>query len=117
MAAETILATLQHALGVDEHGRGEQYRNHFVCGEGHHSYAACCDAVAQGLMVRREVAAYASNGSCFFVTDAGRAFVAENSPPPPRLTPGQQRYRAWLEIADVTGETFIAYCCRQRRAA
>lgn len=117
MTAETILSTLQHALGVDAHGQGEQYRNHFVCGEGHHSYAACCAAVEQGLMRRREVAAYSSNGSCFHVTDVGRAWMTANSPPPPKLTRGQARYLAWLRIADVTGESFIAFLRRQGQPA
>ena len=97
MAAETILSVLQHALGVDEYGRGRQYRNHFVCGEGHHSYDACLDATDHGLMVRRESGMFGANGSCFLVTDAGREWMAENSPSPPKLSRSQQRYQSYLD--------------------
>ncbi len=120
MAAETILAVLQHALGVDQFGRGHQYREHFVCGEGHHSYDACVAAVEQGLMTRREPAMYAANGSLFLVTPAGRSWMTANSPPPPKLTRSQQRYqrflnadcsmtfREWLDYD--RPDPFIAHC-------
>ncbi|KQM92264.1 hypothetical protein ASE70_14905 [Sphingomonas sp. Leaf22] len=97
MASDTILTVLQHSLGVDQYGRGNQYRDHFVCGEGHDSYAACCAAVAQGLMTRRESALFGDNGSLFRVTDAGRAWMAANSPAPPKLTRSQQRYQRYLD--------------------
>lgn len=48
-------------------------------------------------------------------TDAGKAYVAECSPPPPKLTAGQRRYREWLNVSDVTGETFIEFCRRKAR--
>ncbi len=97
VADEAILSVLQHSLGVDQFGRSTQYRRHFVCGEGHHSYAACCEAVAQGLMIRREVTMYAANGSTFLVTDEGCAWMAANSPAPPKLTRSQQRYQRYLD--------------------
>lgn len=97
MTTEGILSVLQHSLGVDQYGRGNQYRDHFVCGEGHDDYAACCAAVEQGLMTRRESAMVGDNGSLFRVTQAGRTWMAENSPAPPKLTRSQQRYQRYLD--------------------
>ena len=92
------LHILQHALGVDEYGQGEQYRSHFVTGSGSVDYAASMELVAAGLMTRRDGGTLPFGGDDqFHVTDAGRAFVASNSPPPPRLTRSQKRYRAWLD--------------------
>lgn len=95
--SDTILSVLQHALGVDEFGRGVQYRNHFVCGAGHGSYDACCAAVDQGLMTRRESQMLGENGSYFHATDAGKFWMAENSPNPPKLTRSQRRYQRYLD--------------------
>jgi hypothetical protein len=36
---------------------------------------------------------------CFIVTDAGRAYVAKHSPPPPKLTRSQRRFQAFLDEA------------------
>lgn len=90
------LHILQHALGVDEYGGGEQYRSHFVTGEGSVDYPYCMALVRQGLMVRRETR-LCGGDDLFLVTDAGRAEMAFNSPVPPKLTRAQARYRRWLD--------------------
>lgn len=93
----TALAILQHSLGVDEYGRGEQYRSHFVAGPGHSDYETCMQLVADGLMIRRAGSTLPFGGDdLFHVTDAGRTFVAVHSPAAPKLTRGQQRYQRWL---------------------
>lgn len=94
---QALLSVLQHALGLDQHGCGNSLRDHFVCGEGHDDYPTCVDAVAAGLMIRRESAMFGENGSLFRVTAAGKAWVAANSPPPPKLSPSQARYRRYLD--------------------
>jgi hypothetical protein len=109
------LHILQHSLGVDQFGQGRQYRNHFVTGEGSDDHPTCCGLVAAGLMTRQNGNQITGGDDAFFVTDAGRRYVAENSPPPPKLTRGQARYRDWLSVSDITGETFIEFC--KRRAA
>lgn len=92
------LGILQHALGVDRYGRGEQYRSHFVTGAGNDDHAACMQLVAAGLMTRRAGDTLPFGGDdLFHVTDTGRAFVAEHSPAPPKLTAGQRRYRDYLD--------------------
>lgn len=93
------LEVLQHALGVDQYGQGEQYRSHFVTGEGSDDHPTCMALVAGGLMTRRDGSTLPFGGNdLFHVTDAGRVFVAEHSPPPPKLTRSQRRYREWLEV-------------------
>lgn len=93
----TMLSVLQHALGVDEHGRGAQYRSHFVTGPGCADHTLCIEAVAAGLMVRRGPTQLTGGDDLFLVTPAGRLHVAEFSPPPPKRTRSQQRYADFLE--------------------
>lgn len=90
------LGALQHSLGVDRFGRGEQYRNHFCSGEGCDGYDDLVEMVELGLMTRRE-SKYLGGNSMFYVTDAGRAYVAEHSPAPPKLSRSQQRYQRYLD--------------------
>lgn len=101
MADPTItpaqLGVLQHSLGVDKHGRGSQYRNHFVASEGHHDWADLLALVAAGLMTRRAGNELTGGADVFHVTESGKAAVAEHSPPPPKLTRGQRRYKAFLD--------------------
>jgi hypothetical protein len=90
------LHILQHALGLDQYGQGTQYRNHYVCGPGHHGYDDCRALVSAGLMVERPPHELYGGDSCFTVTDAGKEAVLRESPDPPKLTRGQKRYREWL---------------------
>lgn len=96
----TILEILRHALGRDQYGRSERggdYRNHFCAGEGSADFALCREAVQCGLMSERPPSQLSGGDFVFFVTDAGKAFNSENSPPPPRLTRGQKRYRRYID--------------------
>lgn len=90
------LHIIQHALGVDKYGRGLQYRRHFVTGKGSLDHATCMDLVARGLMVRRDGDELTGGDDLFLVTDDGKRWMSENSPPPPKLTRSQQRYRSYL---------------------
>lgn len=92
-----LLHILQHSLGVDHHGRGDQYRNHFVTGPGSVDWNTCQQAVSDGLMSVRESALLPSDSRCFHVTDAGKTYVTQHSPLPPKLTRSQRRYRKWLD--------------------
>ncbi|PND22892.1 hypothetical protein CN934_03560 [Ensifer sp. MMN_5] len=91
------LYILQHSLGLDQYGRGEPYRNHFVTGEGSKDHADCMALVDLGLMTVRSGSALSGGDDIFRVTDAGRAAVAANSPEPPKITRSQQRYLDYLE--------------------
>lgn len=93
------LHILQHALGVDQYGRGSQYRSHFVTGEGSDDHPACMELVSEGLMTRRDGSTLPFGGAdLFHVTDAGRVAMARHSPCPPKLTQSQQRYRDYLAL-------------------
>ena len=108
------LHILQHSLGVDRYGEGDQYRNHFATGEGSTDYPDCMAMVEAGLMEIMPAPPFTRDMDVFYVTEAGKVYVAANSPPPPKLTAGQRRYREWLNVSDATGESFIDFC---RRAA
>lgn len=96
-AADTArdLHVLRHSLGINQAGRS--YRNHFCAGPGHHDYDTCSALVDRGFMQRHAARTISGGDEIFTVTAAGRQFVADNAPPPPKLTRGQRRYRAWLE--------------------
>jgi hypothetical protein len=93
------LNILQHSLGVDQYGRGEQYRNHFVAGGD--DITTCRELVALGYMQESDsYGELSGNMPCFFVSDAGKKAMRDGSPKPPKITAGQKRYHEWLEVAD-----------------
>ena len=98
-----LLEILQHSLGVDKYGQGEMYRNHFCAGGD--DEPLCRELVEMGYM-----RVFAPNASPLpyyncTVTEAGKEAVRRESPKPPKLTRGQQRYREFLH-AD-SGMSFI----------
>ena len=97
------LEILQHALGVDEYGQGDQYRNHF-CATGEDE-TICRELVALGYM-RQFHAKHLPYFNCA-VTDAGKQAMRDASPKPPKLTRSQKRYRDYL-AADL-GCSFFEY--------
>lgn len=103
---------LQHSLGLDEHGQGKSYRNHYVSGDGCDGWDTLLDLVSRGLMTRSPGSSITGWDDCFTVTEAGRAYVAEHSPKPPKLTRAQRRYRDF--IAADCGLSFCEWL--QRRA-
>jgi len=98
---EALLHILQHSLGLDRHGfyKGsrEGYRNHFASGPDCYHYALCRELVAMGFMVEHPPRDWMTY-SCFVVTDTGRAAVEAQSPPEPKLTRSQKRYRRFLRV-------------------
>ncbi len=98
------LEILQHSLGVDEFGRGQQYRNHYVAG--FDAANECRELVALGYMVERPASALTGGDPCFHVTDAGKSAMSKASPAPPKLTPGQKRYQEFISAADAFNCTF-----------
>lgn len=91
------LHILQHALGLDEFGRGTMYRSHFVTGEGSKDHSDCMALVEAGFMGVRKNLPLAGGDDGFWVTEAGKRAAVENSPPPPKLTRSQQQYQAYLD--------------------
>lgn len=102
------LHILQHALGLDEYGRGIPYRSHFVTYPDSADGKLCECLVSLGLMWRHNKMGELTGGEpCYFVTDEGRAAVKAESPAAPtptRETRSQERYLRFLR-AD-SGLTF-----------
>lgn len=99
------LSILQHALGLDEFGRGTKYRNHFVSCKGHHDQPEIDAMVSEGLMAQRhgihQQLLGGEDSYCFYVTKEGERYIEEHSPKPPRLTRSQQRGARWREFGDM----------------
>lgn len=94
--SEEQLHVLQHSLGVDKYGRGEHYRNRYVCDRGD---SVIDSLVALGLMEALGTAKPGLLGGmeCYMVTYAGKRAMFENSPEPPKLTRSQQRWKRFVE--------------------
>ena len=91
-----LLQILQHSLGVDQYGNGEQYRNSFVTGPESDDFEYCSQLVADGLMEGFGPQKAAGGMHFFRVTRKGKNMMSEESPKPPRLTRSQKRYRDFL---------------------
>ena len=90
------LDVLQHSLGVDQFGQGQQYRNHFCAGGADED--VCRELIALGFMKQHRTTELFPYFNCS-VTEAGRCAMAEASPKPPKppkLTRAQLRYRQFL---------------------
>lgn len=94
------LEILQHALGVDEYGRGKMYRNHFCAGGSDEKI--CRELVEMGYMrIWHGVDPDTGETPGFpyyncSVTETGKAAVLAESPKPPNLSRSQLRYRRFL---------------------
>lgn len=88
------LEILQHSLGLDEYGRGREYRNFFCAGGGDED--VCRELVALGLMKQHRTTEVYPYYNCS-VTDAGKQAVRDQSPAPPKLTRSQRRYRQFMD--------------------
>lgn len=104
------LEVLQHALGLDQYGQGEAYRNHFCAGSD--DEPICRALVDLGLMAQRPTTEVFPYFNCV-VTEAGKLAVREQSPRPPKLTRSQKNYRAFL-AADC-GLSFFEWLKLDRR--
>lgn len=91
------LHILQHSLGLDQYGKGNAYRNHFVTGPGTDDYPHCQELVTAGYMLEHPRSTLSGGDPVFTVTDAGKNAVTAYSPKPPRLTRSKQRYQQWLD--------------------
>lgn len=107
------LSLLQHALGLNEYGKGQRYRNHFVTGPGSEDYPVCVELVGMGLMEERQDTGLTGTDTLFTVTQEGIEYVDHHSPMEPVLTQAQRRYRQWLN-SDI-GETFIQFLKRTKK--
>lgn len=115
MMTKQQLQIVQHSLGVDQYGRGEQYRNFFCAGGKDED--VCRELIALGYMQQHPTSALSPYFNCS-VTESGKAAMRAESPKPPRLTRGQQRYAEWLSMSDCCPDlSFGDYLKRARRAS
>ena len=105
--SEKQLHILQHSLGVDKHGRGNKYRNRYVIGPECDDWKELRALVDAGLMFDHGEMSMCGGMHCFSVTDLGKAEMEKNSPPPPKISRGRQRYLDFLNFDG--GLTFIEY--------
>lgn len=89
------LHILQHALGVDAYGLGEQYRNHYVGG-----VEKCLPLVEMGYMAAMKARSISGGDVWFIVTKEGKDAVKKESPLPPKVTRSQQRMMDYRDFAD-----------------
>lgn len=102
-----LLHILQHSLGLDEYGQGNQYRNHFVAGGD--DARKCRELVAIGFMQERKDNGLTGGSPWFSVTTQGIDAVALESPAPPKVSKSKQRYRRFLEYGD-SFDSFLDFC-------
>ena len=99
------LHILQHALGVDKYGLGEQYRNHYVGG-----VKDCRPLVEIGMMIEMKPRTISGGDPWFMVTQQGKEAVKNESPIPPKITRSQQRmidYRAFADAFECSFKDFL----------
>lgn len=104
-----LLHILQHSLGVDQYGQGEQYRNHFATCPSGKDFSKCCQLVDMGFMEDLGVREIWGDMHCFIVTSQGVDAVTQESPAPPKVSRSKQRYRRFLEYGDGF-DSFLDYC-------
>lgn len=104
-----LLHILQHSLGVDQYGQGEQYRNHFATGPGGKDFAKCQQLTEMGFMQDLGTRKLWGDMHCFVVTTAGKEAVALESPKPPKISRSKARYQRFLEYGDGF-DSFLDFC-------
>lgn len=93
------LHILRHSLGLDDTGRGKQYRNSYVLGPECPDFAKLKDLESRGLMSDLGPRSIFGGMHGFTVTPAGRA-IAATPDPLPHKERGRRVYRYWLSISD-----------------
>lgn len=94
---EAQLHVLQHSLGVDQYGKGRQYRNHFATGPDSSDWPLCIGLCALGLMDDQGANRMCGGMHVFTVTEKGKEAVAKQSPQTPKLSRSAKRYRQYLD--------------------
>jgi hypothetical protein len=97
------LHILQHALGVDKYGLGEQYRNHYCAGDD--NIGICKELIALGYMQQHETTKWLPYFNCS-VTEVGKKAMGAESPKPPKPTRSQIRFEEYRSFSDAYDCTF-----------
>ncbi|WP_246719659.1 hypothetical protein [Rhizobium sp. BK181] len=78
-----------------------------MTGEDSKDHGDCMALVKAGFMRVRKDHPLSGGDHVFWVTDAGKAAVVEQSPPPPKLSRAKQTYQDWLDYD--SSMSFIEY--------
>jgi hypothetical protein len=105
------LQILQHALGVDEYGRGDQYRNHFCAGGA--DVLICRELVSLGYMEEWPKVEWIPY-FMFSVMESGKAAMLAASQQPPKSSRGQKRYLEFLNWKDAGGGSFREFLAARK---
>jgi len=100
------LHILQHSLGVDQYGQGDQYRNRYVVGPDCDGFSDLTELVTLGLMTDHGPQTIAGGMHCFTVTEAGKIAMRRESPKPTKVSRGKAKYLSWLHSRDGHGLSF-----------
>jgi len=95
MTIDKKVHILRHALGINDDGHGNEYRNYFTSGPDCDNFAMLREMVAAGLMVERSSDMLGSL-SVFHCTENGKELARRDVVPAQKLTRSQKRYRAFL---------------------
>jgi hypothetical protein len=107
------LHVLLHTLGLNQYGQGNSYRNYFVTGPKSPDHQVCSSLVDLEMMANCGHAGPITNyDDVFRATPKGECAAREQSPPAPKLTRSQNRYRQFLSAdSDMSfGEWLKAKC-------
>lgn len=89
------LHILRHSLGLDDTGRGREYRNHYCIGPDCHGWSDVRTLIEQRLMRDCGSGGIAGGLHIIVVTDAGK-MLARKQDPMPKETRGHRRWKAFL---------------------
>jgi hypothetical protein len=106
---DSKLHILQHSLGLNKYGEGNQYRNHFATGPNGKDFDDCVALAEMGLMKDYGTLSFTGDMHCFVVTPAGIDYVALNSPPVPKVSRSKARYGRFLKYGDMF-DSFLDFC-------
>lgn len=87
---------LRHALGLDDTGRGREYRNHFATGPGTTDWSDIEALINSGLMEDRGPVEMWGGLHGIVVTEEGK-WIARQQDPLPKVSRGRQRYLRFLK--------------------
>ena len=112
-----LLYILQHSLGVDEYGQGNQYRNHFATEPQNDNFVLCEQLCEMELMQDHGTREIWGDMHCFSVTPKGVDVIALESPATPKISRSKKRYQEYLKIADCfeSFRDFLRYDTARRR--
>lgn len=94
------LHIIQHSLGLDQYGRGREYRNSFVAPKDGNDWNDLQALVTGSCMVYHGPQKIFGEMHGFQVTDWGRQKMHEQSPEPPKVSKSKQRYHEWMAVGE-----------------